>query len=214
MILVTTPIKEEKEIDDLRVIHVKGEQEILNAAIDTGAQISVVKANVVEGQSVDNGGTIRITSAFGEHEKGELKVFDTEIKYPRHGAVPISKKLVNDMLICSSDYEGLTEISKLVGNPAILRVYSKKEEINSTYSKSVCSQEVVPDLRLETYTHTLLNIPNENLVAVEINASNVQTNGQDIKERKRNVAIFLLIHWILRLTLFSLENKVKKLESY
>ncbi|GFV56138.1 HTH_Tnp_Tc3_2 domain-containing protein [Trichonephila clavipes] len=73
MIPVTTPIKEEKEIDDLRVVHVKDEQEILNAAIDTGAQISVVKANVVEGQSVDNGGTIPITSAFGEHEKGELK---------------------------------------------------------------------------------------------------------------------------------------------
>ncbi|GFV56236.1 hypothetical protein TNCV_3266431 [Trichonephila clavipes] len=66
---VTTPIKEEKGMDDLRVVHVKvkGEQGILNVAIDTGAQIPVVTADVVEGQSVDNKGTIQITSAFGEH---------------------------------------------------------------------------------------------------------------------------------------------------
>ncbi|GFX29873.1 HTH_Tnp_Tc3_2 domain-containing protein [Trichonephila clavipes] len=101
-----TTINEEKKMDDLRVVHVKNEQEIVNAAIDTGAQESVVRANVVEGQSIDNGGTIQITSAFGEHEMAELKIFDMEINGPRHGVVLISKKLVNGMLICSSDYEG------------------------------------------------------------------------------------------------------------
>ncbi|GFS50659.1 hypothetical protein TNIN_473131 [Trichonephila inaurata madagascariensis] len=60
----TTPIKEEKEIDELRFVHVKGEQEIVNAAIDTGVQVSVVRADVVEGQSINNRGTIQITSAF------------------------------------------------------------------------------------------------------------------------------------------------------
>ncbi|GFY59063.1 hypothetical protein TNIN_488031 [Trichonephila inaurata madagascariensis] len=155
MIPVLTRIKEEKEIDDLRAVHVKGEQEIVNAAIDTGAQVSVVRANVVEGQSVDNGGTTQVTSAIEEHE----------IR--------------------------LIENSQLVRNPAILRVSSKKEEItNSTDSKSVGNQEVT-GLRPETYTQTLLDVPNENLVAVEINASNVQTNGQSLKESGENVALFV-----------------------
>ncbi|GFX50126.1 hypothetical protein TNCV_772891 [Trichonephila clavipes] len=68
---VTTPIKEEKGMGDLKVVHVKvkGEQGILNAAIDTGAQIPVVTADVVEGQSVDYKRTIHITSAFWEHVK-------------------------------------------------------------------------------------------------------------------------------------------------
>ncbi|GFW57477.1 hypothetical protein TNCV_543871 [Trichonephila clavipes] len=72
---VTTPITEEKGMDDLRVVHVKvkSEKGILNAAIDTGAQIPVVTADVVEGQIVDNKGTIQITSAFWEREIGELK---------------------------------------------------------------------------------------------------------------------------------------------
>ncbi|GFU71078.1 hypothetical protein TNCV_1216031 [Trichonephila clavipes] len=72
---VTTPIKEEKGMDDLRVVHVnvKGEQEMVNAVIDTGAQMPVVRADVVEGKCIDNKGSIQITFAFGEHEMGELK---------------------------------------------------------------------------------------------------------------------------------------------
>ncbi|GFW57476.1 hypothetical protein TNCV_543861 [Trichonephila clavipes] len=125
----------------------------------------------------------------------------------RHGVEPISKNLINDMLICSSDYEGLIENSQMVRNPAILRELSKEEGIiNSTYSKLVCSQEVVTDLRPETYTQSLLNVPNGDLVAIKINAPNVQTNGQGIKESKRRLALFfLLIHCILRITLFSLK---------
>ncbi|GFX21573.1 hypothetical protein TNCV_1399871 [Trichonephila clavipes] len=126
---VTTPIKEEKGMDDLRVVHVKvkGEQGILNAAIDTGAQIRGVTADVVEGQSVDNKGTIQITSAFWEHEIGELKGSNMELNDLRHGVVPVSKNLVNDMLICSSDYEGLIENSQMVRNFAILREPSEEE---------------------------------------------------------------------------------------
>ncbi|GFS85307.1 uncharacterized protein TNCV_75581 [Trichonephila clavipes] len=178
---VTTPIKEEKGMDDLRVVHVKvkGEQGILNVAIDTGAQIPVVTADV-EGQSVDNKGTIQITSAFWEHEIGEVKDSNMELNDLRHGVVPVSKNLVNDMLICSSDYEVLTENSQMIRNPAKLREPSKEEGIiSSTDSKSVCSQEVITSLRPETYTQSLLNVPNGDLVAVKINASNVQTNGQD-----------------------------------
>ncbi|GFX25484.1 hypothetical protein TNCV_1407501 [Trichonephila clavipes] len=55
---VNTPIKEEKGMDDLRVVYVKvkGEQEMVNAVIDTGAQMPVVRLDVVEGQSIDNRG--------------------------------------------------------------------------------------------------------------------------------------------------------------
>ncbi|GFX64921.1 hypothetical protein TNCV_450591 [Trichonephila clavipes] len=188
---VTTPIKEEKGMDDLRVVYVKfkGEQEMVNAVIDTGAQIPVETADVVEGQSVDNKGTIQITSAFWEHEIGELKGSNMELNDLRPGVVPVSKNLVNDMLIYSSDYEGLIENPQMVRNPAILREPSKEKRIiNSVNSKSVCSQEVVTDLLPETCTQSLLNVPNGDLVAVKINASNVQTNGQGIKESKREVA--------------------------
>ncbi|GFV13739.1 hypothetical protein TNCV_2500731 [Trichonephila clavipes] len=146
---VTTPIKEEKGIDDLRVVHVrvKSKQEVVNAVIDTGAQIPVVRADVVEGQIIDNRGSIQITSAFGKHEMGELKVSNMEINDLRLGVVPISKKFLNDMLICSSDYEGLIENSQLVHNPVILLASSKAEGIvNSTDSKPICSREVGTDL--------------------------------------------------------------------
>ncbi|GFU01344.1 hypothetical protein TNCV_3538501 [Trichonephila clavipes] len=125
---VTTPINEEKGIDDSRVVHVKGKQGIVNAAIDTGAQISVVRADVVEGQSIDNRGLVQVTSAFGEHDMGELKGSIMEINDLRHSVVPISKKLFNDMLICSSDYEGLIENSLLVRNPAVLREFSQRKK--------------------------------------------------------------------------------------
>ncbi|GFT05109.1 hypothetical protein TNCV_531541 [Trichonephila clavipes] len=154
---------------------------MVNAVIDTGAQMPVVKAGVVEGRSIDNRGSIQITSAFWEREIGELKGSNMELNDLRYGVVPVSKNLVNDMLICSSDYVGLIENSQLIRNPAILRETSKEEGIiNSTDSKSVCSQEVVIDLRPETYTQSLSNAPNENLVLLESNASNVQTNGQGV----------------------------------
>ncbi|GFW71025.1 hypothetical protein TNCV_191161 [Trichonephila clavipes] len=187
---VTTPIKEEKGMDDLRVVYVKvkGEQEMVNAVIDTGAQMPVVRPDVVEGQSIDNRGSIQITSAFGEHEMGEVKDSNMELNDFRHGVVPVSKNLVNDMLICSSDYEVLIENSQMIRNPAKLREPSKKEGIiSSTDSKSVCSQEVVTDLLPET--QSLLNVPNGDLVAVKINGSNVQTNGQGIKESKGEVVL-------------------------
>ncbi|GFW20048.1 hypothetical protein TNCV_867541 [Trichonephila clavipes] len=187
---VTTPIKEEKGMDDLRVVYVKvkGEQEMVNAVIDTGAQMPVVRPDVVEGQSINNRGSIQITSAFGEHEMGEVKDSNMELNDFRHGVVPVSKNLVNDMLICSSDYEVLIENSQMIRNPAKLREPSKKEGIiSSTDSKSVCSQEVVTDLLPET--QSLLNVPNGDLVAVKIKGSNVQTNGQGIKESKGEVVL-------------------------
>ncbi|GFY32380.1 hypothetical protein TNCV_3558881 [Trichonephila clavipes] len=111
-----------------------------------------------------------------------------ELNDLRHGVVPVSKNFVNDMLICSSDFEGLIENWQMVRNPAILREPSGEEGIiNLLNSKSVCSQEVVTDLIPET--RSLLNVPNGDLVAVKNNGSNVQTNGQGIKESKGEVAL-------------------------
>ncbi|GFU14211.1 hypothetical protein TNCV_4999471 [Trichonephila clavipes] len=103
--------REEKGMDDLRVVYVKvkGEQEMVNAVIDTGAQMPVVRPDVVEGQSINNRGSIQIMSAFGEHEMGEVKDSNMELNDFRHGVVPVSKNLVNDIIFCSSDYEVLIE---------------------------------------------------------------------------------------------------------
>ncbi|GFU57548.1 retrovirus-related Pol polyprotein from transposon opus [Trichonephila clavipes] len=146
---VTTPINEEKGMDDLRVVYVKvkGEQEIVNDVIDTGAQMPVVRADVVEGQSVDSGGTIQIMSAFGEREVTELKIFNLKIDDSRHGFVPIicavSKRLVNDMLVCSSAYEALLENVQFIHNPANSYVSSKAVEgITADDPKSISSQEM------------------------------------------------------------------------
>ncbi|GFV31776.1 hypothetical protein TNCV_1300591 [Trichonephila clavipes] len=171
-------------MDDLRVVYVKvkGEQEMVNAVIDTGAQMPVVRPDVVEGQSIDNRGSIQITSAFGEHEIGEAKDSNMELNDLRHGVVPVSKNLVNDMLICSSDYEVLTENSQMIRKSCETGELKRKEGIiSSTDSKSVCSQEVITSLRPGDLHTSLLNVPNGDLVAVKINASNVQTNGQGIK---------------------------------
>ncbi|GFW42916.1 hypothetical protein TNCV_734491 [Trichonephila clavipes] len=54
----------------------------------------------------------------------------------------------------------------MIRNPAKLREPSKEEGIiSSTDLKSVCSQEVITNLR---YTQSLLNVPNGDLVAVKL----------------------------------------------
>ncbi|GFW28784.1 retrovirus-related Pol polyprotein from transposon opus [Trichonephila clavipes] len=124
---VYSPAKENEKIDELQFVHIKCGNEILKAVIDTGAQISVVRADVVEGQSVDSGGTIQIMSAFGEREVTELKIFNLKIDDSRHGVVPImcavSKRLVNDMLVCSSAYEALLENAVYSQPRKLLRIF-------------------------------------------------------------------------------------------
>ncbi|GFT64064.1 retrovirus-related Pol polyprotein from transposon opus [Trichonephila clavipes] len=148
---VYSPTKEDEKIDELQFVHIKCGNEILKAVIDTGAQISVVRADVVEGQSVDSGGTIQIMSAFGEREVTELKIFNLKIDDFRHGVVPImcavSKRLVNDMLVCSSAYEALLENARahvqFIHNPANSYVSSRAVEgITADDPKSISSQEM------------------------------------------------------------------------
>ncbi|GFT09119.1 retrovirus-related Pol polyprotein from transposon 297 [Trichonephila clavipes] len=82
---VYSPTKEDEKIDELKFVRIKCGNEILKAVIDTGAQISVVRADVVEGQSVDSGGTTQILSAFGERELTEMKIFNLKIDAPDTG---------------------------------------------------------------------------------------------------------------------------------
>ncbi|GFV00101.1 retrovirus-related Pol polyprotein from transposon 297 [Trichonephila clavipes] len=93
------------------------------AVIDTGAQISVVRADVVEGQSVDSGGTIQIMSAFGEREVTELKIFNLKIDDSRHGRC--------------------LENVQFIHNPANFYVSSRAVEgITADDPKSISSQEM------------------------------------------------------------------------
>ncbi|GFT20832.1 retrovirus-related Pol polyprotein from transposon opus [Trichonephila clavipes] len=146
---VYSPTKEDEKIDELQFVHIKCGNEILKAVTNTGVQISMVRADVVEGQSVDSGGTIQIMSAFGEREVTELKIFNLKIDDSRHGVVPImcavSKRLVNDMLVCSSAYEALLENARVqfIHNPANSYVSSRAVEgITADDSKSISSQEI------------------------------------------------------------------------
>ncbi|GFV82624.1 hypothetical protein TNCV_1618531 [Trichonephila clavipes] len=65
-ISVYSPTKEDEKINELKFVHIQCGNEILKAVIDTGAQISVIREDVVKGKSVDSGGTIQIMSVFGE----------------------------------------------------------------------------------------------------------------------------------------------------
>ncbi|GFS88479.1 retrovirus-related Pol polyprotein from transposon opus [Trichonephila clavipes] len=86
-------------------------------------------------------------SAFGEREVTELKIFNLKIDDSRHGVVPImcavSKRLVNDMLVCSSAYEALLENVQFIHNPANSYVSSRAVEgITADDPKSISSQEM------------------------------------------------------------------------
>ncbi|GFV37491.1 hypothetical protein TNCV_5101951 [Trichonephila clavipes] len=96
-----------------------------------------------------------------------------ELNDLRHGVVPVSKNLVNDMLICSSDYEVLIENTQMIRNP-FENLQRKKELLVQQIQNQFAAKEVV----LLPETQSLLNVPNGDLVAVKINGSNVQTNGQ------------------------------------
>ncbi|GFU92127.1 hypothetical protein TNCV_1765931 [Trichonephila clavipes] len=68
---------------------------MVNAVIDTGAQMPVVRPDVVEGQSIDN----RVNSKnnvciWREHEMGEIKDSNMELNDFRCTIVePVSKKI-------------------------------------------------------------------------------------------------------------------------
>ncbi|GFR07899.1 transposon Ty3-I Gag-Pol polyprotein [Trichonephila clavata] len=110
---VSVPINARNGIDDLQFVDIKCGQTSIKAVIDTGAQISVLREDLIGKDCGEGEGTIQIISAFGEKEIAALKLFNLKIDDGKHGLVPImcavSKKLVNDMLISATTYEILLE---------------------------------------------------------------------------------------------------------
>ncbi|GFS51711.1 CCHC-type domain-containing protein [Trichonephila inaurata madagascariensis] len=84
---VSVPINTRNGIDDLQLVDIKCGQTSIKAVIDTGAQISVLREDLIGKDCGEDDG--------------------------KHGSVPImcaeSKKLVNDMLISATAYEILLE---------------------------------------------------------------------------------------------------------
>ncbi|GFQ79121.1 CCHC-type domain-containing protein [Trichonephila clavata] len=110
---VSVPINTRNGIDDLQFVDIKCGQTSIKAVIDTGAQISVLREDLIGKDCGEGEGIIQIISAFGEKEIAALKLFNLKIDDGKHGSVPImcavSKKLVNDMLISATAYEILLE---------------------------------------------------------------------------------------------------------
>ncbi|GFY65644.1 retrovirus-related Pol polyprotein from transposon opus [Trichonephila inaurata madagascariensis] len=105
---VSVPINTKNGIDDLQLVDIKCGQTSIKAVMDTGAQISVLRKDLIGKGCGEGEGTIQIISAFGEKEIATLKLFNLKIDDGKHGSVPImcavSKKLVNDI-----DFEGTND---------------------------------------------------------------------------------------------------------
>ncbi|GFY07797.1 uncharacterized protein TNCV_4287331 [Trichonephila clavipes] len=143
---VYSPIKEDEKIDELQSVLIKCGNEILKAVIDTGAQISVVRADVVEGQSVDSGGTIQIMSAFGEREVTELKIFNLKIDDSRHGFIHNPA----NSYVSSRAVEGITaDDTKSISSQEMTRETYPSEIYIQSLSKANEEEEKFSDEDLE-----------------------------------------------------------------
>lgn len=93
------------DVDDLKILKIKCGNVILNGIIDTGAQISVVRDDLVADMPYEEG-RIEINSAFGESETTPLRIFGMKINDNLHGDIPVtcavSKRLTNDLLLSFS----------------------------------------------------------------------------------------------------------------
>ncbi|GFY58161.1 retrovirus-related Pol polyprotein from transposon opus [Trichonephila inaurata madagascariensis] len=102
-----------ENIDKLKVIRVKCLDDVLDRTVDSGAQFSVVRADLVKDIESTGEGKIKLVSAFGDSEVTPLRTFNIKIDDIWHDPVPItcavSKKLVKDMLVCENAYEALLE---------------------------------------------------------------------------------------------------------
>ncbi|GFX22794.1 retrovirus-related Pol polyprotein from transposon opus [Trichonephila clavipes] len=100
-----------ENIDRLKTLKVKCLNVVLDGTVDSGTQISVVRTDLVKDIESTGEGKIKLISAFGDSETAPLRTFSIRIDDGWHDAVPItcavSKKLVNDMLVCQTAYEAL-----------------------------------------------------------------------------------------------------------
>ncbi|XP_055932981.1 uncharacterized protein LOC129963003 [Argiope bruennichi] len=105
------PEKEITRISPLQKIPVKIEDNTFEGIVDTGAEITVIRQDIIDSCSKQGEGSIKIISAFGEEELAPLVTINVKINDGKHGNVPVtcaaSKKLISDMLISSTTYEAL-----------------------------------------------------------------------------------------------------------
>ncbi|KAG8176545.1 hypothetical protein JTE90_014889 [Oedothorax gibbosus] len=117
---VSTPIDHKEKINELKRISLKCGTNVIEGIVDTGAQISVIRADLISDLLCDGAGKIKIVSAFGETELAQLKVIHMKINDGRHGEVPItcaiSEKLVSEMLVSWSAFEALNANIELFGS--------------------------------------------------------------------------------------------------
>ncbi|GFQ66374.1 CCHC-type domain-containing protein [Trichonephila clavata] len=150
---VSVPINTRNGIDDLQLVDIKCGQTSIKAVIDTGAQISVLREDLIGKDCGEGEGTIQIISAFGEKEIAALKLFNLKIDDGKHGSVPImcavSKKLVNDMLISATAYEILLENVQLFD-------FENQRDFECTKDKDIIleSEEELSTLALGQETET------------------------------------------------------------
>ncbi|GFY71433.1 retrovirus-related Pol polyprotein from transposon opus [Trichonephila inaurata madagascariensis] len=125
---VSVPINTRNGIDDLQLVDIICGQTSIKAVIDTGAQVSVLREDLIGKGCGEGEGTIQIISAFGEKEIANLKLFNLKIDDGKHESVQImfsvSKKL--------RDFEGTKdkdiEFRKETENETRIREARHKEE--------------------------------------------------------------------------------------
>jgi hypothetical protein len=110
---ISQPANLQNNVEELKTVSIKCGSRILEGIIDSGAQISVVREDLVVDTDFEGEGKIEIASAFGEKETTPLRVFKMKLDDRLHGTVPItcavSKKLVNDLLLSMNAYEALLD---------------------------------------------------------------------------------------------------------
>ncbi|GFQ84500.1 retrovirus-related Pol polyprotein from transposon opus [Trichonephila clavata] len=171
-----------ENIDKLKVIKVKCLDVVLDGTVDSGAQISVVRADLVKDIECTGEGKIKLISAFGDSEVAPLRTFNIKIDDGWHDAIPItcavSKKLVNDMLVCQTAYEALLECIQLcsVNARQVIEVEVQMDEVRDS---TVCE---VPTREESSYSD----------IEVSTDAVNIETEVRsNLSSETRNTFIKL-----------------------
>ncbi|GFQ83042.1 CCHC-type domain-containing protein, partial [Trichonephila clavata] len=127
--------------------------------VNSGAQISVgVRADLVKDIEYTGEGKIKLISAFGDSEVAPLRTFNIKINDGWHDAIPItcavSKKLVNDMLVCQTAYEALLESIQLysVNARQVIDVGVQMDEVRDSTICEVptCEESSYSDIEVST----------------------------------------------------------------
>ncbi|GFS56350.1 retrovirus-related Pol polyprotein from transposon 412 [Trichonephila clavipes] len=179
-----------ENIDRLKTLKVKCLDVVLNGTVDSGAQISVVRADLVKDIESTGEGKIKLISAFGDSETAPLRTFSIRIDDGWHDAVPItcavSKKLVNDMHVIDNDTQLKENKSSIVCE---VHTFEKSSclDIEATIDSVNIEGEVISNLSSETRrTFIKLQKEDETLINIWEQANN--------KEKAYEIQDDLFVH--------------------